>query len=39
METYESLNLEPKPIRPHILAAATTPDLAFDRIGAHCAHG
>ncbi|WP_460346480.1 DUF6004 family protein [Actinoallomurus acanthiterrae] len=22
-ETYESLNLEPKPIRPHILAAAT----------------
>ncbi|MFF4948483.1 DUF6004 family protein [Streptomyces chattanoogensis] len=23
METYESLNLEPKPIRPHILAAAT----------------
>jgi len=23
LETYESLNLEPKPIRPHILAAAT----------------
>ncbi len=22
-ETYEALNLEPKPIRPHILAAAT----------------
>jgi hypothetical protein len=23
METYESLNIEPKPLRPHILAAAT----------------
>ncbi|MFF6772009.1 DUF6004 family protein [Streptomyces sp. NPDC012637] len=22
-ETYESLNLDPKPLRPHILAAAT----------------